>query len=152
MAVALAIAATVLAGSLLVTRPEDRSVEEQLRREALEAARAAAVSLTTYDHRTLDEDFARVAGQSTDEFAAEYAETSAQLRPALEQSQAVATAEVPAVGVESVSTEPPEVTVVVAVDQTITTAGAQPRTEYNRIRMTLRRTDDAWLIADVERL
>ena len=142
----------MVAGSLLVTRPEDRSVEEQLRREALEAARAAAVSLTTYDHRTLDEDFARVSGQATGEFAEEYAETSAQLRPTLEQNQAVATAEVPAVGVESLTTDPPEVTLVVAVAQTITTLGGEPRTEYNRIRMVLRRTDDAWLIAQVERL
>lgn len=148
----MAVAAIALAGSLLLTRPEDRSVEDQLRREALEAARAAAISLTTYDHRTLDEDFARVAGQSTGEFKEEYAETSAELRPALEQSQAVATAEVPAVGVETLSTDPVEVVLVVAVDQTITTAGAEPRTEYNRIRMTLRRTDQAWLVAGVERL
>lgn len=148
----MAVAAIVLAGSLLLTRPEDRSVEDQLRREALEAARAAAISLTTYDHRTLDEDFARVAGQATGPFKEEYAKTSAQLRPALEQSQAVATAEVPAVGVEKLSTDPVEVVLVVAVDQTITTAGAPPRTEYNRIRMTLRRTDEAWLVAGVERL
>lgn len=148
----MAVAAIVLAGSLLLTRPEDRSAEDQIRREALEAARAAAISLTTYDHRTLDEDFARVAGQATGPFQEEYAKTSAELRPALEQSQAVATAEVPAVGIESLSTDPVEVVLVVAVDQTITTAGAAPRTEYNRIRMTLRRTDEAWLVADVERL
>jgi Mce-associated membrane protein len=148
----MAVAALVLAGSLLATRPEDRRLEDQLRREALAAARAAAISLTTYDHRTLDEDFGRVAGQATGEFAKEYAETSAQLRPALEQSQAVATAEVPAVGIESLSTDPIEVVLVVAVDQTVMTAGAEPRTEYNRMRMKLVRTDDAWLVAEVERL
>jgi Mce-associated membrane protein len=148
----MAIAALMIAGSLLVTRPEDRSAEDQIRREALEAARAAAISLTTYDYRTLDEDFARVSGQATGEFQQEYAETSEQLKPALLESQAVATSEVPAVGIASLSTDPVEVEVVVAVDQTITTAGAAPRTEYNRIRMTLVRTDEAWLVGKVERL
>ena len=152
VSLATAAGALLVAGSLLVTRPADRSAEDQLRREALEAARAAAVSITSYDHRTLDEDFARVTRLATGEFAKEYADTSGQLRPTLEQSQAVATAEVPAAGIEGLSTDPVEVVVVVAVDQTITTVGQEPRIEYNRIRMTLQRTDAAWLVADVERL
>ena len=41
---------------------------------------------------------------------------------------------------------------VVAVDQVIRTRGAQPRTERNRLRMTLVRPDATWLVERVERL
>ncbi len=149
-AVALAIASIVVAATVVLTRPAGE--DEQLRREALDAARAAAVSLTTYDHRTLDEDFSRVSDLATGDFAREYAETSGQLRPTLEQSQAVATSEVPAAGIEALDADPVRAVVVLAVDQVIATVGAQPRTELNRIRMTLVRPEQTWLVADVERL
>lgn len=128
------------------------SQEAELRRSALEAARAATVSLTTYDHRTLDQDFARVSALAVGDFAKEYAETSAALRPTLQQTQAVASSKVPAAGVEELQAEPARAVVVLAVDQVIETAGAPPRTELNRLRMTLVRPEQTWLIEKVQRL
>ncbi len=146
-----------MAAVVLVTQPRTAAApmgadEAELRQAALEAARAATVSLTSYDHRTLDRDFARVSAIAVGDFAKEYAETSAALRPTLEQTQAVATSQVPAVGIEELQTDPVRVVAVVAVDQLIQTAGAQPRTELNRLRMTLVRPEQRWLVEKVQRL
>ena len=151
VALALAIAALVVAGTVVLRAP-DPGEDARLRAAALDAARAAAVSLTSYDHRSLDEDFARVSGQATGMFKQEYAKTTTQLRPSLEQSQAVATSTVPAAGLEKLETDPVRAVVVLAVDQTIAADGAPRRTEFNRIRMTLVRPGESWLIAEVERL
>jgi Mce-associated membrane protein len=152
-----ALAAVLVAAAVLLTSGSlggtaRGSSEGELRRSALEAARAATVSITSYDHRRLDEDFGRVRALAVGEFAKEYEESTAALRPALEQSSAVATAEVPGLGVEELSTEPVRAVVVVLVDQTISTAGAEPRTELNRLRMTLVRPDRTWLVEKVQRL
>ncbi len=151
VALALAIAALVVAGTVVLRAP-DPGDDARLRAAALDAARAAAVSLTSYDHRSLDEDFARVSEQATGMFKQEYAETTTQLRPSLEQSQAVATSTVPAAGLERLETDPVRAVVVLAVDQTIAADGTPRRTEFNRIRMTLVRPGESWLIAEVERL
>jgi Mce-associated membrane protein len=157
VSIAVALASVTVAGVVLVTQPRTAGApaggsEAELRRAALDAARAATVSLTSYDHRTLDEDFGRVSAIAVGDFAKEYAETSAALRPTLEQTQAVATSQVPAVGIEELQTDPVRVVAVVAVDQVIRTAGAEPRTELNRLRMTLVRPDQTWLVERVQRL
>ena len=156
--IAVALVATALAAVVLVTQPRAAGPsaasgsEAELRRAAIDAARAATVSLTSYDHRTLDQDFARVSAIAVGDFAKEYAETSAALRPTLEQTQAVATSQVPAVGIEELQTDPVRAVAVVAVDQVIQTAGAEPRTELNRLRMTLVRPGQTWLVEKVQRL
>jgi len=151
VALALAIAALVVAGTVVLRAPAPGD-DARLRAAALDAARAAAVSLTSYDHRSLDEDFARVSEQATGMFKQEYAQTTTQLRSSLEQSQAVATSTVPAAGLEQLETDPVRAVVVLAVDQTIAADGTPRRTEFNRIRMTLVRPGESWLIAEVERL
>lgn len=161
VSIGVALAAIAVAAAILVANPATRATggstsaatgEADLRRSAIEAARAATVSLTSYDHRTLDQDFARVSAIAVGEFAAEYAKTSASLRPTFEQTQAVATSQVPAAGVEELQADPVRAVVVVAVDQVIQTAGAPPRTELNRLRMTLVRPEQTWLVENVQRL
>jgi Mce-associated membrane protein len=157
VSIALALASLTLAAVVVVTQPgagtsSAGGSDAELRRAALDAARAATVSLTSYDHRTLDQDFGRVSAIAVGDFAREYAETSAALRPTLEQTQAVATSQVPAVGIEQLQSDPVRVVAVVAVDQVIQTAGAEPRTELNRLRMTLARPEQTWLVEKVQRL
>lgn len=125
------------------------------RATALEAARERTATLTTYDHRTLDADVQAVLDTATGEFETEYTKTVQGLRETFVQTQAVAKGTVVAAGLEGevVDTEQGErAVVVVAVDQVITTAGAAPRTERNRLRMELVRPDDTWLVAKVQRL
>lgn len=151
LAVALVALATAAAALLL---PRGDSDAEQVRESALQAARARTVALTSYDHRTLDEDAATVLETATGEFVREYERTVEQLRDTFERTQAVAQAEVVAVGLESLELdgEVERAVAVVAVDQVIRTADAPARTERNRLRMVLVRPADAWLVEQVERL
>lgn len=156
VAVALAIAVVSLgvAATALLVRTSG-SDDDALRRSALEAARERTVTLTTYDHRRLDEDFAAVLDTATGDFEADYRSTTGQLRGTFVQTKAVAEGEVVAAGLESLEDPddgPLRAVAVVAVDQVITTAGAAPRTERNRLRMELVRPDDRWLVSRVRRL
>lgn len=123
---------------------------EPLRRAALQAARERAVAVTSYDHRRLEKDFAGVLATATGQFAEDYRNTSEELRPELVADEAVATTTVVAVGLESFA--PDRAVAVVAVNQLISVRNAPPRPERNRIRMTLVRPADRWLVERVELL
>ena len=123
---------------------------EQDRASALTAARERTARLTSYDHRTLDADFAAVLATATGEFDRDFRATSEQLRPTFVREQAVATANVVGAGLESAGSD--RAVAVVAVDQVISTQGEAPRTERNRLRMTLVRPDSTWLVERVQRL
>ena len=143
----------IAAAALLVGSGGDR--DESARASALAAAAERAEALTTYDHRTLDASFAEVLETATGEFEADYRRTTEQLRPTFTQTKAVAVGKVVAAGIESAELGgdgPERVVTVLAVDQVITTTGAPARTERNRIRMTLVRPDDTWLVEKVQRL
>jgi len=145
---ALLVAVVAVAAAIGVAlRPGDDAVRES----ALTAARTYTTSLTTYDYRALDADFARVKKVATGDFAAEYDKTSGELRPSLVSNQAVATSTVVGAGIERLQGE--EATVLVAVNQQITTSAAPtPRGEANRLRMVLVRQNGNWLVSKVERL
>ena len=145
---------SIAAGALLIRVPETERLLTA-RASALEAARERGAQLTTYSHTTLDEDFAAVLETATGEFEQEYRQTTEQLRPTFEQTQAVAVGQVVAAGLEStevVDDGTDRAVAVLALDQVITTAGAPARTERNRIRMTLVRPEDRWLVEKVQRL
>lgn len=120
------------------------------RQSAIDAARERTVALTSYDFRRLDQDFAAVLATSTGPFSQEYATATGQLRESFTASESVATATVLAVGIEAFEAD--RAVTVVAVDQVIQSKGAQPRTERNRLRMTMVRSGDRWLVEEVERL
>lgn len=147
-ALGLALVCLVTVIALILTRP---AVDDELRDSALVAARTYTTSLTTYDHRTLDEDVERVRRVATGEFATEYDATIEQLRQQLVTTQAVSTGTVVGAGIESV--DPDSATVLVAVNQTIVSAEApEPRSETNRLRMVLVRQDGSWRVGQVQRL
>ena len=151
--VALALAAVsllVAAASLLLSPRDDTGALQDARASALQAATERTTELTSYDHRTLDADTARVLATATGEFKKDYTATSAQLRATFLSTQAVATAKVVAAGLESADQD--RAVAVVAVDQVIVTKDAPPRTERNRLRMTLVRPDRTWLVERVQRL
>jgi Mce-associated membrane protein len=153
--VALAVALVSLAtATVALLQPSRNGAADQVRESALQAARARTVALTSYDHRTLDADAAAVLETATGEFEREYLRTLEQLRGTFERTQAVAEAEVVAVGLESVQLdgEAERAVAVVAVDQVISTTGAPARTERNRLRMVLVRPGGTWLVERVERL
>lgn len=155
VAIAVAVIAVAVAAAALLWRPESAADVEAVRTSALEAARERTTALTSYDHRTLEQDMARVLETATGEFEDDYRSTTAQLSGTFTQTQAVAKATVVAAGLEELETPddgPVRAVVVVAVDQVITTKGAAPRIERNRLRMELVRPEGTWLVSSVERL
>ena len=155
MAVSVAAVSLAVALAALLLGDDEVQRVEAARESALDAARERTLALTTYDHRSLDEDFAAVLETATGEFEKEYRDTTAQLRETFETTRAVAVAEVVGAGLESAEVAgdgPQRAVAVVAVDQVIQTANAPPRTERNRLRMALLRRDGTWLVERVERL
>jgi len=157
VAVAVAVALVSLGVALAALLLEDPGAAraDRARESALAAARERTTALTSYDHRSLDEDFAAVLETATGSFEAEYRRTTEQLRATFLQQRAMAQAQVVAVGLESAHVDgdgPDRAVAVVAVDQVIRVAGAAPRTERNRLRMELVRRDGTWLVERVERL
>jgi Mce-associated membrane protein len=153
VAVALVSLGLALASLLLGDPAAERA--DRARDSALQAARERTTTLTSYDHRRLDEDFAAVLETATGDFRAEYEKTTAQLKQTFVQQRAVAVAEVVAAGLEEADVDgdgADTAVAVVAVDQVIRTAGQPARTERNRLRMELVRPDGTWLVQRVERL
>jgi Mce-associated membrane protein len=103
-----------------------------------------------YDHATLDEDFAAALELTTGEFREEYRRTSEDVvRQVATDTAAVVEAEVVSAGV--VSAAPDEVVVLLFVNQTTTSNRLDgPRTDQNRVRMTMTREGDTWKVSAVD--
>ncbi len=147
---ALGLAALALALAVGALATVGGGGSEQDRKGALEATRERTLALTSYDYRKLDEDFSGVLATSTGSFSQEYAKATADLRASFTAAESVATSQVVAAGLESFESD--RAVAVVAVDQQIAAKGAQARVERNRLRMTLVRGKDTWLVEKVERL
>lgn len=115
---------------------------------ALTAARSAAVHLTTYDYRSIATDFSWVDGAGTAKFRKEYAKISAPVKEYVAQLKvhAVGTVDDAAARVTDAS----HVTVLLFVDQTLTSAASTERKlDTPRIAMTMVRQHGVWLVDQV---
>ncbi len=119
---------------------------------AVAAARAHAQQILSYDHRTLDADFARAEKALTGTFKAEYAKTTdTVVRPSAQQYKVVVKAEVTAASVVRASED--RVVVLLYVDQTTTSTRLDgPKVDLNRVRMTLVEDDGNWLVSELAAL
>ncbi|MGI8537483.1 MAG: hypothetical protein ACR2K2_13570 [Mycobacteriales bacterium] len=125
---------------------------ETARDEAVAASRDAARLLFSYDHATLDEDFAKGLSVTTGAFRDEYARTTEQVvADVARQYKAVVVADV----VESavVGASPGEVTTLVFLNQATTSTQIQGRqVDQSRVRMRLVESGGRWLVAEVQAL
>jgi Mce-associated membrane protein len=145
LAAVLALAALALSGYLLLTR--QRAADE--RDGALAAARQYAVDLTTYDFSTVDADFQRFARHGTKAFQGSYAATIASVKPGILKAQSRSLGTVRGAGLESYADG--RASVLLAVDQEIRSASRPAATvDRSRIRMTLVRAGDGWLVSSVQ--
>lgn len=122
-------------------------------REAEAAARDAVVAMTTYDYRTIEDDFAWVEDAGTAKFRDQYAEVSAPIKELVVQlkAKAVGTVVASAPDVE----DPDHVTVLLFVDQEIAnpgteTTGPQRGLDQPRVTMEMVREDGEWLVDEVQ--
>jgi len=143
----LAVAAAVTFGVLLSRRVAAADAGTQ----ALATARAYAVTVTSYDYRHLDRNFADVLDGATGEFKDQYAGASQALRGLITRAMASAKGDVLAAGIQSES--PDRVEVLVFVDQSITNASTPaPKLDRTRVLMTLTPHDGRWLVDKLELL
>jgi Mce-associated membrane protein len=129
---------------------EQRAVE-RARGEALQVARSTAVVVLSYDHRRLAEDVAEAEELSTGEFLEQYRAATSGLVDQAEAGQVVVTASVQAASVQDAEAD--RVEVLLFVDQTTRRQGLEePRTDQNRVRLTLERVDGRWLLSALDAL
>lgn len=152
--IALAVATVVLLGVTTWGAVElrDRRLVAAARVDALAAARSAAVDLLSYDFRRLDADFERGRRHVTGRFAEEYATTTEKtVRPTATRYQAVVEATLVDAGVRSATRD--RAIVIVFVNQTSrNTRLVAPQIDQNRVRLTLTRVGEAWLVSEVDAL
>jgi Mce-associated membrane protein len=113
------------------------------------AAKKAAVSLTTYDWATLDEDFSWAEDAGTAKFQDQYAEVSAPIRKLVLELKAHAEGSV--VDSAARATDADHVTVLLFVDQTLTNQGSSERKlDQPRMTMSMVREGGRWLVDEVK--
>jgi Mce-associated membrane protein len=118
-------------------------------RAALSSAERFAVTLTSIDTSSVDQNFAQVVDGSTGEFKDMYSQSAGQLRQVLIDNKAMSKGTVIDSAVKSGSKT--DVDVVLFVDQWITNvASPQPRLDRSRVAMTMELVDGRWLASKVE--
>jgi Mce-associated membrane protein len=136
---------------LVLTRLQDRDRSDDARADAVAAARTAATEILSYDYRSLDKDIAKAKSDATGKFLREYSSTAGRLLEQAKQLKAVVQASVASTAV--VSAKPNTVVVLAFVDQaTVKSGDKQTRIDQNRVRMTMQRVKDRWLVSELDAL
>ncbi|MFL0287568.1 Mce protein [Mycobacterium sp. SMC-21] len=116
--------------------------------QALDAARAYAVTLTTTDQKVIDKNFADIIDGATGEFKDAYSKAAASMRKMLIDSKVNTTGTVNDAAVKAVHGD--DVDVLLSVKQVVTSSGEpDPRTDYVSVSMTMRKVGDRWLATEV---
>lgn len=117
--------------------------------QAEEAARAAVTRMTTYDYRTVDEDFSWVDDAGTEKFQKYFASSRADAKPLIRRLQVIATGTV--VDAAPRVDDADHVHVLLFVDQEIRVADEKgTKVDQPRVTMEMVRQDDVWLVDAVQ--
>jgi Mce-associated membrane protein len=144
LATAAVLAAGLTAAAWVSADRADR--RERAGTEALAAATTATAAIFSYDYRGFDASVANGKQFITGDFATEYAETTATLKPAAEKEQAVVRAEVSAAGIVEAGTD--QVEVLLYVNQyrkNVNITGE--KVDQNRVVLTLVSVDGRWKVS-----
>lgn len=119
------------------------------RQAAIDAGKEQLVEVLSYNFKTIDEDIAQAKGQLTGKFAEDFGRLADKLIvPTAKKDDIRTDAEV--VGASSVSAEPDRVVLLMFVNQTTNSKrSSEPRIDGSRIRLTMARVDDRWLISEL---
>ncbi|MGB8403913.1 MAG: Mce protein [Mycobacterium sp.] len=142
--VVLLVAAAVTLGAL-VFQQHQRDVEAA---QAVDAARAYAVTLTTTDQNTIDKNFTDITSGATGEFKDAYTKAWSQMRKMLIDNKVSTTGTVIDAAAKAVHGD--DVDVLLSVKQVITSsASPDPRSDFVSMSVTMRKVGDKWLAANV---
>jgi len=148
---AVLVALIAVVAVLSVQRWQDRTAA-RLEDAPASVGEAAARDFFTLDHRTIDEDIARVRASATGEFAAQYEEQAAELQQSVREKQLVLTATVPESGTALEYLGDDQAWVLVSVDVHTVGAGGVSDDGRYRTRVVLERVDDRWLVSRLEQV
>lgn len=151
LAVLLAVLALLLAGAsawLVIAAPGQAGSASQ-RDQALSAAKTSAALILSYDYRNFDADLAKAQAQLTGVANSQYVQAmTGTIKPAAIKSKVVVQAQTDSAGVETVSADGKQVTVVVFGQQKVTnTALTAPRIDPFRVRITMDLVAGHWLVS-----
>ncbi len=119
------------------------------RADAVAAAREAVPQLLSYDHRTIDGEVDARTARLTGPFKDQYANLlRTVVLPAAHKSRLITTTEVQAAGTMS-EDGPDRVTVLLFVNQSTGPEGQPPNVAGSRVRVTMERPAEDWLVSEV---
>jgi Mce-associated membrane protein len=141
-----------LDGWLLTSQPGSGSRAE--RERALSTAKSAVPLILSYDYQHFDSDVAtakaRLTGRAVNDYAQAMAKT---IKPTATKVHAVVQAQTDGAGVEAVSGNGNQVTVVVFGEQKVTNISlTAPRIDLFRVRVTLDRVQGQWLVSKFDQI
>lgn len=121
--------------------------------QALNDAKKYAVDIVTYSPGDYSQVDKRIREISTPDFAARTIDSAQTGRTGNDEAQATSTAKVVAAGLQSITDD--QAVVLLALNQKVTspqlpTAGAEGVDYPSRVLMTLKRSDDKWLVDDLD--
>ena len=117
----------------------------------LAAARTEVATALSYDYRHLDADFARATAVMTPAFRKKYLATTAKgVKPLAVKYKATSAAQVTSAGLVEGTRDRAVVLVFVAQTASNSQLTTGPRLDRSRIRTTLVRSGDRWLIDDLD--
>ncbi|UQX90359.1 hypothetical protein M6D93_17180 [Jatrophihabitans telluris] len=151
--VALVLGLAVANVALVVLKPA-KATGAGDRAAVLAAARTGVEPVLSYNYKTVPADAARARRYLTGTFATQY-QTSIDKVVAVQapKVRAVVSAQVDSAGLEAVSGDGKQATVVVFAQQKVTnTSITQPRVDLVRLRVTLNLVGSRWLIANLQQL
>ena len=144
--------AAVVAVLLLWRQNTDLSRTEEIASAEHSATRAAsriAVSMTSYDYRSVDEDFAWIDEDGTSKFQDTFSESTKPIRQLITRTRATATGKVS--DAAGTADDADHVEVLLFVDQQLKRAGdTKSSVDSNRVVMEMVREHGRWLVDDVE--
>jgi Mce-associated membrane protein len=138
------VAVLVVALVLVWLRLQDRQGLVDAGQDAEAAGRAAVTNMLSYDHETLDEDFAWVEMDGTDAFAEAFQASAEDVKEIAAATSARSTATIVRSGVHLEDDD--SATLVVVADSEITKATGLPIKERWFVSLELVREDGRWLV------
>ncbi|AOW95022.1 h domain protein [Rhodococcus sp. WMMA185] len=145
VAAVVVVALAAVVGFLSYDRWQD-DLAQQARTEAVEAAKDQAVAMLAYDFTDVDDQLASAADGLTGGFRDEYTTLVRDtIGPGAKEKQL--TVQVSVQAAAPVSTTPTEAVVLLYLNQITTSAEApEARTSGSRVRVSLQKIDDRWLV------
>ncbi|MPZ36191.1 MAG: h domain protein [Rhodospirillales bacterium] len=125
------------------------ALAENARTAAVEAARTAAVETLSYDFRSVDRDVEQARQHLTGKFLEEYSDLAQKtMIPAVKQQKVNTRVDVVAASV--VTAEPDRTVVLLFINQYTQSVGSDAqKTNGSRVRMTMERAGDRWLVSEL---